>query len=47
MKQRRSQVVSRHFQRLGNELAKRYGDETGSFSSLIKLVPDHQNVDVS
>jgi hypothetical protein len=34
-------VVSRHFQRLGNELAECRGDETGLFSSLIKSVPHH------
>jgi hypothetical protein len=35
-------VVSRHFQRLGNELAECHGDETGFFSSLIKSVPRYQ-----
>jgi hypothetical protein len=35
-------VLSRHFQRLGNELAECRGDETDSFSSLIKSVLHHQ-----
>jgi hypothetical protein len=35
-------IVSRHLQRLGNELAEYHWDETGSFSSLIKSVPHHQ-----
>jgi hypothetical protein len=35
-------VVSRYFQRFGNELAECYGDETGSFSSLVKSVPRYQ-----
>jgi hypothetical protein len=34
-------VVSRHFQRLGNELAECREDETGSFSSLVKSVTYH------
>jgi hypothetical protein len=40
-------VVSRHFQRLGNELAECHGDETGFFSFLIKSVPHHKNADVT
>jgi hypothetical protein len=35
-------VVSRYFQRLVNELAECRGDETGCFSSFIKLVPHQQ-----
>jgi hypothetical protein len=35
-------IVSRYFQRLVNELAECRGDETGSFSSFIKLVPHQQ-----